>query len=150
MPYDFLIGNKSNYSEDPSKKKQTYKESLRNKLTMDPKAMFLATPPPTFPPPPPKIKLTITVSFSNKPFDGNTQGSWYGTPSLVGVLPEDIGLVTIEENPDPLLTGAQFVNIGPGNGIGCYVNDCFMLTGPSSDKYYFDPYEISGYANITP
>jgi len=45
MPYDFLIGNKSNYSEDPSKKKQTYQESLRTKLTMDPKAMFLASPP---------------------------------------------------------------------------------------------------------
>lgn len=47
MAYNFLIGNKSNYSEDPSKKKQTYKESLRNKLTMDPKAMFLQTPPAT-------------------------------------------------------------------------------------------------------
>ena len=45
MPYNFLIGNKSNYSEDPSKKRTSYQESLRTKLTMDPKAMFLQTPP---------------------------------------------------------------------------------------------------------
>jgi len=47
MPYDFLIGNKSNLSPDPSNKPLNYQESLRKKLTMDPKAMFIASPPTT-------------------------------------------------------------------------------------------------------
>jgi hypothetical protein len=150
MPYSFLIGSKTNYSEDPSKKKPTYKESLRNKLTMDPKAMFLATPPPTFPPPPPKIKLTITVSFSNKPFDGNTLASINGLVTLSGVLPQDVGNVSVIDNPFPVINGPQFVSIGPGNNIGCFVDDSYILDGSAADRYYFDPFEISGYANITP
>lgn len=151
MPYNFLIGNKSNYSEDPSKKKQTYQESMRTKLVMDPKAMFISSPPvSTADIKITRILLTITgITYSNKPFDGNTQGSWSNFPSLIGVLPEDIGLVNIVENPYPFQAGAQFVDIGPGNNIGCYVNDSFILEGPSADKYYFDPYAVTGYANIT-
>jgi len=69
MPYNFLIGNKSNYSEDPSKKKQTYRESLRTKLTMDPKAMFLNQPAvstgdiPVYVHPTPIISLDANVSY---------------------------------------------------------------------------------------
>lgn len=56
MPYDFLVGNKSRLSPNPfrgdnnyqeSVKKEdrvTYQESLRNKLSMDPKAMFTSGP----------------------------------------------------------------------------------------------------------
>jgi len=69
MPYDFLIGNKSNYSEDPSKRKQTYRESLRTKLTMDPKAMFLNQPAvstgdiPVYDHPTPIISLDANVNY---------------------------------------------------------------------------------------
>ena len=78
MPYNFLIENKSNYSEDPSKKKPTYKESLRTKLTMDPKSIFLATPPLTFPPPPPPppaLKL-IWQDITILGFDATNVNNW--------------------------------------------------------------------------
>ena len=98
---------------------------------------------------PPIITLTITgLGGINKSYDGTDVGYLGGIPTLDGVLPEDIGLVNIEADPDPFIAGAQFVNIGPGNNIGCYVNDSFILTGPSAGKYYFDPYAITGYANI--
>ena len=45
MAHNFLIGNKSNLSIDPTKKKVDYRESLRKKLTMDPKSIFVASPP---------------------------------------------------------------------------------------------------------
>jgi uncharacterized protein (TIGR02145 family) len=46
MAYNFIEGQRrSNLSQDPSKEKVNYQESLRTKLTMDPKAMFLQTPP---------------------------------------------------------------------------------------------------------
>lgn len=46
MPYDFLSANKrSLLSPDPVKKKQLYTEVNRNKLTIDPKALFLHEPP---------------------------------------------------------------------------------------------------------
>jgi len=46
MPYDFLIGGKkSSLSPDASKKKELYTAANRNKLTMDPKAIFIASPP---------------------------------------------------------------------------------------------------------
>ena len=45
MSYNFLIASKSNLSLDSSKKKVDYKESFRNKLTMDPKSIFIANPP---------------------------------------------------------------------------------------------------------
>jgi hypothetical protein len=46
MPYDFLLGNKrSILSPDPVKKQSLYTEVNRNKLTIDPKALFLHEPP---------------------------------------------------------------------------------------------------------
>ena len=91
------------------------------------------------------------LTYSSKPYDGNTQGSAGGFPTIIeGVLPQDIGKVSVVSNNDPFSYGAQFVNAGPGNHIGCYINDAVLLTGPLAYKYKFDPYAITGYANITP
>lgn len=40
MSYNFLIGNKSNYSEDPSKRRQTYQKSFLKSLAINSKATF--------------------------------------------------------------------------------------------------------------
>ena len=46
MPYKFIQGqNRSNLSIDPAKDTRPYTERLRRKLVMDPKAIFIASPP---------------------------------------------------------------------------------------------------------
>jgi hypothetical protein len=60
MPYDFLTNKKQSFlSPDPLKKPRLYTEVNRNKLTIDPKALFLHEPPTN-------IGNVITYPFDSK------------------------------------------------------------------------------------
>lgn len=100
----------------------------------------------------PRITVKVLgLFFSNKPYDGNNSASFgYSIypPPVEGILPQDIGKVTVEENS--FAEGSKFVTSEVGNHIGVYLNDTFILTGPSAYKYKIDPLAIAGYADITP
>lgn len=97
----------------------------------------------------PRIVLKVGgLTVLNKQYDGNDYASIVGIPTLEGLLPQDVGKVNIEDNW--FGAGGKMLSSEVGTHIGVYLNDLFVLTGPSAYKYKYDPLAIIGYADITP
>lgn len=82
-----------------------------------------------------RIPVTYTGLLAlDKIYDGNNVASFTGLPTLVGVLPEDIGNLQLTEN----LFG-NFLYADPTGAVGnnklCYNVDYYILTGTALSKY---------------
>lgn len=91
----------------------------------------------------PAASLTISgLTADNKPYDRTISATLSGTPTLVGVLPADVGNVTLSGTPV-----ATFASAGFGNGIAVTVTG-YTLSGSAAGSYVLSqPTGLS--ANIT-
>jgi len=82
-----------------------------------------------------RIPVTYTGLIAiDKIYDGTPTASFTGIPTLVGVLPEDVGNLQLTEN----LFGS-FLYADPTGAVGnnklCYNVDYWILTGNALSKY---------------
>ncbi|MCX6857056.1 MAG: choice-of-anchor I family protein [Verrucomicrobia bacterium] len=78
----------------------------------------------------PAVSVSISgLTADNKAYDRTTSATLSGTPALVGVLPADVGNVTLSGTPV-----ATFASAGFGNGIAVTVTG-YTLSGSAAGSY---------------